>query len=116
MPHGNRAAGLQTFSLLDTASDPDDTTLIAAPGASTKINLIRALIMVTVPQSGAEIILEDGVGGAILGAANAAIGGTTVVDYGMNGRVLTAATLLNATIAGATGVVAGVWVEFTTVV
>ncbi len=115
MPHGNRVAGLSAFALLDTASDPDDTTIVAAPGVALKINLIRALIFVTVEQTGSTIILEDGAGGAILGAANAASSGTTVIDYAQNGRLLTANTLLNATIVGATGVISAVWVEYTTV-
>ena len=95
---------------LDTASDPDDTTLLAAPGVHQAIYLLWAHVIVTTLQASSTISLEDGVGGSVLlHQASIAIG-TTIYDYrsetNKDGLKLTDNTLLNATIDGATGVVA----------
>lgn len=93
---------------LDTASDPDDTTLLAAPGKRQTIYILWIHVVVTTLQASSTITLEDGVGGGLLLHQTSTAIGTTTYNYaankGADGLRLTDNTLLNATIAGATGV------------
>lgn len=102
----------QINSTLDTASDPDDTTLLAAPGAGETIYLKWAHIVIVTPQASSTISLEDGAGGSVLCHQASTSAGTTqyffAADDADEGLRLTANTALNGTIAGATGVVARV--------
>jgi hypothetical protein len=100
------------YVLLDTASNPDDTTIIAAPEAGTAIIVFRVLIIVMTPVASTWIGVEDGVGGELIAGGNGALGGTYVTDYGDLGRRCTVAGLLNGTQGGATGAIAAVWVEY----
>lgn len=100
----------QINETLDTASDPDDTTLLAAPGARETIYLLWLHVIVTTVQASSFITIEDGVGGSVLLHQLSSVAGTTTYNYvaekGADGIRLTTNTLLNATITGATGVVA----------
>lgn len=100
------------FSSLDTASDPDDTEIVAAPGAAMRIKLLQAVINVFSAKTSAEVALEDGAGGSVLGAGDGATSGSTMIDYGEEGVLLTANTALNATVEGATGGNYSVWVRY----
>lgn len=96
-------------TLLDTASDPDDTTLLAAQGADQVIWLRWIAITVATVQASSSIALEDGVGGAEVVRQLSTVAGTFIFKFPDEGLPLTTNTLLNATIAGATGVVARVY-------
>ena len=102
-------------SLLDTASDPDDTTLLAAPGVGLTSYIQWLNVVVTTEQASSSINIEDGVGGSVLMGGASTAAGTTQYRFVYNdddwGLPLTANTLINATIAGATGVVARVYGE-----
>lgn len=95
---------------LDTASDPDDTVLLAAQGVHSAIYLLWMHVIVTTLQASSTITLEDGVGGNVLMHQTSTGIGTTTYNYvaykGADGLKLSDNTALNATIAGATGVVA----------
>jgi hypothetical protein len=94
--------------LLDTASDPDDTTLLTAPGARMRGWVKWMMVSVTTVQASSYIAIEDGVGGnEVLRQASTAAG-TFMHEFPGEGIPLSTATLLNATIVGATGVVARV--------
>lgn len=111
MPAGKH----QINVLLDTATDPDDTTLFADPGDGFTTYIQWLNVVVVTPQAGSSINIEDGVGGSVLMGNPSTSAGTTQYRYVYNpddwGLAMTASTLLNATIAGATGVVARVYGE-----
>ena len=77
-----------------------DKTVIIAQGAGTKLRLVTVVITVNVIASGTNGVaaLEDGAGGTRLLEVNAGTLGTTVVQYGDEGPVLSADTLLNLTV------------------
>lgn len=91
---------------LDTASDPDDTTLLAAPGAGQTIYIQWLTIITTTAQASTTIQIEDGVGGDVLDIfASTAVGATTQSYANTDkdeGLQMTANTLLNATTIGGT--------------
>lgn len=101
-----------TGTNLDSSSDPDDTTLFAAPGAGQTAYVQWVLITVTTPQASSVITLENGVGGDALIRVNTTSSDdpTHYVDFrggkGSDGLQLSANTALNAEVSGATGVVA----------
>ena len=53
-----------TPTVLDTASDPDDTSIFAAQGAGQVAYIRWLMITVETPQSGSKIVIENGAGGA----------------------------------------------------
>jgi hypothetical protein len=94
------------LTLLDTASNPDDTTLLAAQGAGEVGYLQWITFNITVPQASSRIVIEDGVGGNVILAVLSTAVGTQHFNFSHgDGLKTTAATLLNASIIGATGVV-----------
>lgn len=102
------ALGRFSFSgtTIDTSSDPDDTTLVAAPGRGQRIYLKWISVAVTTSASSTDLILEDGVGGSVLLKFDGAAEGTQKEHFSGDGLRLTANTLLNLTNQGATGAVA----------
>jgi hypothetical protein len=94
---------------LDTASDPDDTTLLAAPDPAAAIYIEWLDIIVTTDEVATEIRIEDGVDGDVLAMTPSTVVGTFHVvekQVGSDGIKLTDATLLNATSIGGTTVAA----------
>lgn len=102
-----------TGTVLDTASDPDDTELFAAPGTNQAIYIKWILITVVTPKASSSISIEDGAGGTklIVVGSTADDNPTHYVDFPGEGLKLSKNTALNATIEGATGVVANVSTE-----
>lgn len=104
----------QINSTLDTATDPDDTTLLAAPGANQVIYVQWLAIIVISGQANGLVNIEDGVGGDVIGHADATSSDQVVrmLRFASHpddeGLALTANTALNATVEGATGVTARV--------
>lgn len=95
----------------DTASNPDDTTLVAAPTQLARIYLKWISISVETAQASSFIDIEDGVGGQILFRVNSSAVGAYYRrwdDGADDGFPCTAETLLNAQVSGATGVVASI--------
>ncbi len=94
--------------VLDTASDPDDTVVIAAPGASQTIHIFWMMIAISVGQTGARIDMEDGLAGTIIVSVPAENVNTHFFRLPRDSKLLdlSSNTLLNASIVGATGVVA----------
>lgn len=99
-------------STLDTASDPDDTAVLAAPGANQRIYVQWLHIIIVTGQASSTISVEDGAGGSVLANQASTAAGTTIYTYATTdddeGLRLSENTALNVTIAGATGVVARV--------
>lgn len=104
------AGRFQIDVTLDTATDPDDTEIFAAPGAGLTAYVQWLNVIVITPQASSSINIEDGAGGTVKFGGPSAAAGTTQYrfvylpeDWGLG---FTANTAINATIAGATGVVA----------
>ena len=91
---------------LDTATDPDDTTLLAAPESDETIYIQWLAIIVTTLEAATTINIEDGVGGDVVASIASTALGTTVLEYAngpkSDGLRMTSGTLLNATTAGGT--------------
>lgn len=102
----------QINSVLDTASNPDDTVLLAAPGANQAIYIQWLDVVVTTAEAATVVAIEDGAGGTRLAsAASTAVGTQTLVSApqpGNSGLKLTDNTALNATTEGGTSVAANV--------
>lgn len=81
-----------------------DATVIAAQGANTVLRLTKAVISVTTAATGGggAVTLENGVGGTRLVSVPGAAVGVHVIDFGDDGYPLSANTLLNLTVDGAT--------------
>lgn len=81
-----------------------DATVFAAQGAGTIVRLQRGVISVNIAATGGGgfAALEDGVGGTRLISFPASAVGAFHFDFGENGYPLTANTLLNLTVDGAT--------------
>lgn len=81
-----------------------DATVIAAPGAGKMIRLMRGSIDINIAATGGGgfASLEDGVGGTRLLTVPASAVGHFSFDFGDEGLPLTANTLLNLTVDGAT--------------
>lgn len=97
---------------LDSSTDPDDTTILAAPssnaGKPERIYVLWANLNVSTLQASATVALEDGAGGTVLGVADGSAAGTIELigrANGDEGLALSENTALNATVAGATGLV-----------
>ena len=97
---------------LDSASDPDDTTILAAQGAAQRGYIKQLVVVVTGEVASTTITFEDGVGGTPIAApvSSAATGTTVVYQFkdDEEGIRLSPNAILNATIAGDTGVTATV--------
>lgn len=90
---------------LDTASDPDDTTLLVAQGEGETVYLMWVDVIITTLEASTRVVLEDGVGGDEVLVASAVAVGTQQFRWnapGQDGLPLTAETLLNATTIGGT--------------
>lgn len=102
----------QATVVILTATNPDDTTLVAAPGAGRSIRLRWVHIGCTTAVAATSVTLEDGVGGDQLCSASTAVVGGTMIRFagtdkqGRSHATLSANTLLNATSLGDTGAVA----------
>jgi hypothetical protein len=91
---------------IDTASNPDDTAIHAAPGKRQRTYIKSGRINVTTAAS-TQYIIEDGVGGNVLFVADgSAVGSHPITVDDPDGVPLTENTLLNITNVGATGGVA----------
>ena len=99
-----------TPTVLDTASDPDDTSIFAAQGAGQVAYIRWLMITVETPQSGSKIVIENGAGGAGVIAVASTATDTFLFSFPheYDGPKFSANTAINATIEGATGVVATV--------
>jgi hypothetical protein len=80
-----------------------DATIIAAQGANKHVRLQKLNIGISVYNASAVIAIEDGAGGSVLwkGSATTGNGNGIVLDYGDNGLLLSANTVLNLTVEGA---------------
>lgn len=100
----------QAKKTLATASDPDDTEIVAAPGVSQTIHIFWMLIAISVGQTGARVDIEDGLAGTILLSVPAETVNTHFFRLPRDSKLLelSSNTLLNGSIVGATGVVVDV--------
>lgn len=106
-----------TGTVLDTASDPDDTEIAAAPGAGEQIYLQWLTLTIVTGQASSTISLEAGAGGTALlhhlsTATDVGSYHYNFAEHGADGLALGENVALNATIDGATGVVANVSCEY----
>lgn len=94
------------FNTADGSGGTTDTdaTIIAAQGANTVIRIKKAVISVVTAATGGggAATLEDGAGGTRIVSVPGAAVGVHVIDFGDEGYPLTANTLLNLTVDGAT--------------
>jgi len=78
-----------------------NSTVIAAQGAGTRLRIRKAMLTVTLAATGAGgglVKLEDGSGGEALFTADADAVGFFPIDFGEDGFDLTANTVLNLTV------------------
>ena len=101
--------GLGRFQInvdLDTATDPDDTILLAAPGARETIYILWLSVITTTAEASTHVLIEDGAGGDTLDIILTTAVGSQVRNYGTvphtDGLKLTVNTLLNASTVGGT--------------
>lgn len=100
------ALGLyQANVALASSTDPDDATVVAAPGSDERIYVHWVAVSVSTGQTSAVVSLEDGAGGGKLVSVDASSPGTGHFEFPVRGLQLSENTLLNATVEGATGVV-----------
>lgn len=99
-------------AVLDTATNPDDTVLLAAPGANQAIYIQWLDIVVTTAEAATTVAIEDGAGGTRLAVTPSTAVGTTQLRYAEHpkdsGLKLAENTALNATTEGGTTVAANV--------
>lgn len=104
------AGKVQINTLVDSATDPDDTEVLAAPGAGFTNWIQWLYIIIITPQASSQVNVEDGAGGDVLAGRPASGALTQDFRYVYNdtdwGLPQTANTALNVEVSGATGVVA----------